>query len=189
MKTLTLKTPEEIEIYLNPFRMKIMRLMKSMDRPMTVTEIADEMGLAPAKVHYHVKKLVSIGVLALKYTKVINGIVAKYYDFATDSIALSVMDSEGSTDVLRSKVMTEYGGYFDEAKQKFFNLYNAGDSLDEGNIYITVKDSFPVDPGRIGEMNDELQAVLKKYRSKSEDAVRYGIFMFLIQNDKDDKKT
>lgn len=167
--------------------MKIMRLMKSKDRPMTVTEIADEMGLTPAKVHYHVKKLVSIGVLALKYTKVINGIVAKYYDFATDTIALSVSDNGDGNDIIRSRVMMEYGGYFDEAKQKFFNLYNSKLSIGEGSVYINVKDSFPVDPGRIGEMNEELQAVLKKYRSKSEDAVRYGIFMFLIQNDKDPK--
>lgn len=188
MKTLTLKTPEEIEIYLNPFRMKIIRLMKSMDRPMTVTEIADKMGLTPAKVYYHVKKLVSIGVLTLKYTKVINGIVAKYYDFTTDSIAFSVSDSEGGSDILRSKVMMEYGGYFDEAKQKFFDLYNAKDSDSAGNVCITVKDSFPIDPGRIAAMNDELKEVLNKYRSKSEDAVHYGVFMFLIQNDKDNGK-
>ena len=188
MKTLTLKTPEEIEIYLNPFRMKIIRLMKSMDRPMTVTEIADEMGLAPAKILYHVKKLVSIGVLFLKYTKVVNGIVAKYYDFTSDSIALSISDSEGGSDLIRSKVMMEYGGYFDEAKQKFFSLYNSKNTIGDGNVCITVKDSFPIDPGRVGAMNDELRAVLKKYRSKSKTAARYGVFMFLIQNTREDEK-
>ncbi len=37
------------------------------------------MGEVPAKVHYHVKKLESAGILKLQHTKEINGIVAKFY--------------------------------------------------------------------------------------------------------------
>lgn len=182
MNTLYLKKPEEIKIYLNPFHSKIMRIMKKEYRPMTVKEIADEMGLSPAKVYYHVKKLESIGVLSVRYTKVINGIVAKYYDFAADSIALSIPDGEEGSDILRSKVMAEYGGYFDEAKQQFFDLYNTDEPMDEKGVYITREDSFSVDPKRMGEMHDELKQVLKKYRSSKKEAVPYSLFLFMIQN-------
>ena len=57
----------------------------------------------------------------------INGIVAKYYDFTTDSIALSVSDKE-SADLAPLLVKT-YGGYYDEAKQRFFDLYNSKKDL------------------------------------------------------------
>ncbi len=187
MNTLYLKKPEEIRIYLNPFHSKIMRIMKSKYRPMTVKEIADEMGLSPAKVYYHVKKLESIGVLSVRYTKVINGIVAKYYDFAADSIALSIPDGEEGSDILRSKVMAEYGEYFDEAKQRFFDLYNTGEPMNEKGIYITREDSFSVDPDRMDEMYGELKQVLKKYRSSRKGAVSYSLFLFMIQN-KGEKK-
>lgn len=162
--------------------------MKSREQPMTVTEVADAMGLSPAKVLYHIKKLVSIGILYMKYTKVVNGIVAKYYDFTTDSIALSVTDEQYSNDILKSKLITEYGGYFDEAKQKFFNLYNVDKAVNDGNVYIIVKDSFPIDANRVSEMNEELKALLKKYRSDSDTAVPYSLFFFMIQNNKEQGK-
>lgn len=162
-----------------------MRIMKRKYCPMTVKEIADEMNLSPAKVYYHIKKLESIGVITLKYTKVINGIVAKYYDFATDYVALTIPDGDESTDILRSKTMAEYGGYFDEAKQKFYDLYNTDRKINEKDVYMTMKDSFPVDPEHISEMYDEFTKILKKYHSDKANAVQYSLFLFMIQNDKE----
>lgn len=166
-----------------------MRVMKNKYKPMTVKEIADEMKQSPAKVYYHIKKLESIGVLYIKYTKVINGIVAKYYDFATDSVSLSIQDDEEGMDIIRSKMMSEYGQYFDEAKQKFLNSYNNAETdkpMNDKDVFMSVKDSFPVDPERVGDMYDEIREIFTKYHSDKENAVRYSTFMFMIQNGRDE---
>jgi len=71
---------KEIKAFSDPYRMVIMKNYYTLARPATVKQIADEMHEVPAKVHYHVKKLESAGILKLKHTKEINGIVAKFYE-------------------------------------------------------------------------------------------------------------
>lgn len=161
-----------------------MRVMKDEDRPMTVKEIADTLGEVPAKVHYHVKKLESIGVLYIKQTRVINGIVAKYYDFTADTITLSVHSDAENAD-LSSLLVKTYGAYFDEAKQHFFDLYNIRQDspiLNDNNVFFYVKNTIPLDPDKFEELSDELRALMEKYRCNDEKrAADYSAFFSVIQ--------
>jgi predicted transcriptional regulator len=185
MSKLTLSKYKDIEVFLEPFHSKIMRLMKDLNEPMTVTEIADAMKLMPAKVYYHVKKLEAIGVLYVKYTKQINGIVAKYYDFTTDTVALEVPDDGEDNDSVKSLVMKEYGHYFDEAKQKFFDLYSDTDSngtKNDNNVYINVKDSFTIDPKKFDDFFNGFKELLEKYEYKGKEAVSYNLFLAIMKN-------
>jgi predicted transcriptional regulator len=75
-----LTTLNEIKSFTDPYRIIIMKHYFRLNKPSTVKQIADEMGDVPAKVHYHVKKLETAGILRLNHTKEINGIVAKYYE-------------------------------------------------------------------------------------------------------------
>lgn len=75
-----LTTMEEVRSFTDPYRIVIMKQYLKMNRPATVKQIADEMGDVPAKVHYHVKKMIAAGLLKLDHTKEINGILAKYYE-------------------------------------------------------------------------------------------------------------
>lgn len=184
MSKLELKKTEDIEVFLDPFRSKIMRVMRDRHEPMTVKQIADVIGEVPAKVHYHVKKLESIGVLAIKYTREINGIIAKYYDFTTDTVALCV-SSENNRSEIWSRVAVEYGRYYDEAKQNFLNLYNVkGSDLDDNDVYLCVKDDIPVDPAKIENLMDEIKALFEKYRYTEKDAVHYSAFLSFIKKQK-----
>lgn len=184
MSQLLLNKADDIEMFLDPFRMKIMRILKEKHEPMTVKEIGEKMGEVPAKVYYHVKKLEAIGVLYIKYTRQINGIVAKYYDFTTDHVALSVPEGEGNTDLLRSQIIREYGRSFDAAKQKFYDFFNHGDekSIEAGDVFIYEKNAFPIDPQKIAALNDELTALIEKYRYTGADAVNYSLFISGIHN-------
>lgn len=81
MKNITkvLETEEEVKILLDPYRIKIWMTYAMEKKSLTVKQVADMMGEVPSKVHYHVQKLIGIGILELDYTKNINGIIAKYY--------------------------------------------------------------------------------------------------------------
>jgi len=60
------------------------------EKPMTAKQLADQFGEEPAKTSYHVKQLLKVGLVELKFTRETqNGIVEKYYqaiakEFQTD---------------------------------------------------------------------------------------------------------
>lgn len=74
-----LRTQDEINLGFHPYRVRILMKYYDLDRPMTVKQVATELGESPAKVHYHVKKLVNGDLLELIKTELINGITAKFY--------------------------------------------------------------------------------------------------------------
>lgn len=82
----------EIKAFSDPYRMIIMKHYYNLGKPATVKQIADIMSEVPAKVHYHVKKLESTGILKLDHTKEINGIVAKFYEPTAKSF--KILNSE-----------------------------------------------------------------------------------------------
>lgn len=183
MSTLKLSKTEDIEVFIDPFRTKIMRIMKNADRPMTVKEIADSMDVSPAKVYYHVKKLESIGVLFIKYTKEINGIIAKYYDFTADTISLEVPQTEDAKTAVHSRMTKLYGSYFDEAKQKFYDSITPKpqDDKNEQNIFINVKNSLRIAPGKAKDFWRDVKTLTDRYRCSDADAEVYYLFSFMIQ--------
>jgi DNA-binding transcriptional ArsR family regulator len=48
-------------------------------RPMTVTQVGEALGIAPNKIHYHVRELERLGLVVLAETKEKGGILEKYY--------------------------------------------------------------------------------------------------------------
>lgn len=88
-----IESDEEIKIFSDPYRMRIINAYIKAGEPMTVKGVADMMGEVPAKVHYHVKKLISIDILRLDHTEVINGITAKYYRLTTDSFRVAYQNT------------------------------------------------------------------------------------------------
>lgn len=86
-KTLYLRSNKDIRMMTDPYRVSILQVFKKNgEQGFTVQEIADKLGDPHGKVYYHVKKLENYGALAVDRTKVINGIVAKYYKLTFDTI-------------------------------------------------------------------------------------------------------
>lgn len=98
--TLVLSTEEEIKIFADPYRNKIIKAFLESSVPLTVTQVATIMGEVPANVHYHLKKLIKINILELDHIEVVKGINAKFYRLAYENFRLSTSPEE--TDKLRS---------------------------------------------------------------------------------------
>ncbi|MEF2967107.1 helix-turn-helix domain-containing protein [Paenibacillus sp. M1] len=115
-----LKTLEEIRIYSDPYRIQIMSEFQKIGRPATVKEVADSMNEVPAKVHYHVKKLESIGLVSLVDTKLINGITAKYYEPFDGEISIRKSEfDEALHPVFQSETQKLLNNIFEEGKKRF----------------------------------------------------------------------
>jgi DNA-binding transcriptional ArsR family regulator len=61
----------------DPLRMRIYQILTL--RPMTATQVAEELSEAPPKIHYHVRELERVGLLRQVDTRERNGIVEKYF--------------------------------------------------------------------------------------------------------------
>jgi predicted Zn-ribbon and HTH transcriptional regulator len=85
-----IKTEEELKVFSDPYRLKIIHVFQSSSKPLTVKGCADVMGEVPAKVYYHVQKLIRIKILELDHIEVINGINAKYYKLVKERFSVKL---------------------------------------------------------------------------------------------------
>lgn len=68
---------EQLRAVADVLRLRILDILR--EQPMTVTQLGEKLGLAPAKVHYHVRELERVGLLKLVETREKGGILEKYY--------------------------------------------------------------------------------------------------------------
>ena len=72
-----LQNLEQLRAVADMLRMRIVDTLR--DHPMTVTQLGDALGIAPAKAYYHVRELEKVGLLHLVETREKGGILEKYY--------------------------------------------------------------------------------------------------------------
>jgi DNA-binding transcriptional ArsR family regulator len=84
----TISDIKQLKALSHASRVKILSSLA--DKPMTAKQLADQFGEEPAKTSYHVKQLLKVGLVELKFTRETqNGIIEKYYqaiarEFQTD---------------------------------------------------------------------------------------------------------
>src|SRR6516165_934722 len=78
---------EQLRAIADMLRLRIFEVLQQ--RPMTVTQLGEELGEAPAKVHYHVRELERVGLLRLVETREKGGILEKYYRAVAGSFLVS----------------------------------------------------------------------------------------------------
>ena len=91
MKTVYLDTREKQNIYMNPARQDLLRLLRLNGRAMTPKELADRMGISPSSATFHIKKLLSIGLVELEHTETIRGITARYYRHVEACVSVGML--------------------------------------------------------------------------------------------------
>lgn len=56
MEKITLSTKKELEIYMNPVRQKLLRLLGRSKIPMTPKQLSEKLEISPSSVQHHIKK-------------------------------------------------------------------------------------------------------------------------------------
>ncbi len=102
--------PEALKSLAIPERVKILELFEDLE-PRTAKQIATELGENAARLHYHVKELVRVGLLEQVDTRVKGSIVEKYYQPVAKliTVKLQVMIEENAhqlSDVMFSPIRT-----------------------------------------------------------------------------------
>ncbi|RNB92249.1 ArsR family transcriptional regulator [Brevibacillus fluminis] len=102
--------PEALKSLAIPERVKILELFEDLE-PRTAKQIATELGENAARLHYHVKELVRVGLLEQVDTRVKGSIVEKYYQPVAKliTVKLQVMIEENAhqlSDVMFTPIRT-----------------------------------------------------------------------------------
>lgn len=95
---------EQLRAVADLLRLRIIDVL--VKQPMTVTQLGEMLGEAPAKMHYHVRELEKVGLLKLVETREKGGILEKYYQPIARELsvnkALLSAPSDESTAMLRT---------------------------------------------------------------------------------------
>lgn len=180
-----LKTSEEIKIMSDPLRLTIYKTFHKFGRPATAKEVADELGLAPAKVHYHVQKMLSIAILELDHTQEINGIIAKFFKVTADSF---VIDYSNISDKVKNSVYSKsenlYLSIFNDFRDKFLSSLRSkvknNNTISTDRSGFVMNDKISIKKDEYEAFYGELVGLFEKYGSDVEDDKELVEYNFLI---------
>ncbi len=137
MDKITLSTKKELEIYMNPVRQKLLRLLERSRVPMTPKQLSEKLEISPSSVQHHIKKLSSLGLVELDHTKMINGITARFYKPTYVNVQLG-LDHPNENNLYKEVLVQEqiartYEGFLTQTK-KYQERYNSAEPESTENL-------------------------------------------------------
>lgn len=177
-----LTTIEEIRIFSDPYRMKIMNQFQKASRPVTIKEIADKLGEVPAKVYYHARKLESIGLLEIAETKIINGITAKYYTAYEGTIEINHAQVDDSfKDIYISEAQKLIARTFDDSKER----YLTNKTSNPAGVALLMNSDLYLTPEEASRLKADLEKLTRQYSKKTKPEQASYHFFTSMSNDPD----
>jgi DNA-binding transcriptional ArsR family regulator len=141
LESYEIETNEQLRAIADMRRARILELLR--DQPMTVTQLGELMGEAPAKIHYHVRELEKVGLLRLVETREKGGILEKYYQPIARSISVEKQLFAGPPD----EAVAAIGTLINQVKEGFQRAFRTAlEQKDEhpklmiGTIYMYITD-------------------------------------------------
>lgn len=178
-KSKRLTTADEIRIFSNHFRMKILSLFDCNYTSMTIKQMADKLGEVPSKVHYHVKALEKINVMEIVETKEKSGIIEKYYlptaeNFYIDNVVKTPGSKiyEDNQEDIFSNVMKEVYESIDSCRKNADPNEDSGRLFSQFNVYLT--------PAETRELHDICINYIKS-KEKKEDSMPFNFTLLTIK--------
>lgn len=87
-RTLEITTREQLDIYMNPQRQRLLHEMQVLARPATCKQLADAMGISASSVTHHMRKLETLGLVEVDHTELVRGITARFWRAVPTEVAL-----------------------------------------------------------------------------------------------------
>lgn len=171
-----ISTEEELKIFNDPYRMKIIRTFQKSKLPLTVKGVADLMEEVPAKVHYHVKKLLKIDILKLDHTEVINGITAKYYVMPFKSFTISVKSSDDQKYQSLAQAHSILTRVIDDFKEEFMKSSSVAvekNVTDDSEVGLLASNELYLSKEEFHEISTFFTELSHKYQENSPEKNKY----------------
>jgi DNA-binding transcriptional ArsR family regulator len=155
---------EQMRALADELRMRIVEALAQ--QAMTVTQLGEVLGVAPAKVHYHVRELERVGLLRLSFTREKSGILEKYYVAVAKSLVVppSLMQNVAPDELIAATneyAQTAIAGFLRASRALTQNL---PEGPGEKQLVLSLGgSSLWVTPDEFREFGKALQALLDRH--------------------------
>lgn len=179
-----LKTDEDVKMVLDPYRKTIIKTYLKNKEPMTVKQVADALDEVPAKVHYHVKKMIDYGLLELAKTETVNGIVAKYYQPLYDQFRMEASELSNEVYLAQRPVIEEIfnkiSKHIREDLDRHMELVSHSKGKVQRHIVANMHELY-LTPDEQTEISNYLEELDEKYSEPREGTEQYSMHVTMVR--------
>jgi len=133
-----IETVEQMRAMADVLRLRIINIL--VEEPMTATQLGERLGLAPAKVHYHVKELEKVGLLEMVEERPKGVIMEKYYQTIARNIEMNnalISSPSDEVEAAFRKLLDQLGqGFLRSVRQRKEQKENSM-TISLSNLYMT----------------------------------------------------
>lgn len=185
---LVLRDLEQIKALAHPYRLEIIERFE--DEPCTAKQIADKLNEPHAKVNYHIKTLVKVGILELHKENIKLGIVEKYYvptakNYIIDRNILNLCDNSILETLSQASL-----SLFESISKDFYSSIGDLNEADYPRKFLCCYDYYLTDE-ELKELHRKIKDTLGDYLQDKKDRTRdeskrysiYNVMLPRIQQD------
>jgi DNA-binding transcriptional ArsR family regulator len=159
-----LETIEQVKALADELRQRV--LEELVTRAMTVTQLGEVLGIAPGKVHYHVRELERVRLLKLVETREKGGILEKYYRTVAERLSIppdllqrtNPEDHIGAVQAMLSSINDAFTSALTRALQRGTDVELPHTALLREHVYLTDE--------QFANVMSAMQEALEQYGSK-----------------------
>ncbi len=176
--TVNLDTKDKLNIYINPVRQQLLHELAVAESPLSPKALSLKLNISASSVQHHIKKLLTLGVIAADHTESINGITATFYKPLPVRVQIGIAQSFTNEKLallmqLVSNVMAGFTRVLERHQNKKLpgDLSNYGDVL-TGIAYIAEQEREEL----FGIVNDYIQK--HEIPKENADAWEYAVVLY-----------
>lgn len=149
---------EQLRSIADELRMRIGSLLLS--GPMTATQVAKTLGMAPSKIHYHLTELERVGLVKVAYTRQRGNLVERYYM----PVARSIRVSQSLVSSALDEVISASEEMVRQGAEDFIQAGRRAMSLPEGSTVTDISNTILwITPEEYSEVYKAIDAILRPY--------------------------
>ncbi|EYE87886.1 hypothetical protein Q428_10925 [Fervidicella metallireducens AeB] len=177
---------EQMKIISDQNKINILNCFE-LDKPLSINEVAEKLGISYSKVNYQIKTLEKVGLLEVVDTKIKSGIIEKYYlptaeEFRIDK-SISIIDGADGGEY-KKRIKKFYDSIFKGVTEDYKSLLEniTSDTFDNiaminSTIFLTEEEARELK----NEIQENFKVILDKYGDKRENTQAYNIASFLLK--------
>ena len=155
---------DALKMIADPLRLQIMR---NLDKPRTVKDLAERLDIPATKLYYHVNQLEKHNIIRVVDTRIVSGIIEKHYQVAAKTYHVSRTLLKGTKDS-QEQMEVVLSAIFDTAKAEMRQSIQAGlltvdETVEAKRDGLIWHGSLSLSPEKFAELNGRLQSVLEEF--------------------------
>jgi DNA-binding transcriptional ArsR family regulator len=173
---LVLRELEQIKAISHPYRVEIFECFDG-EQPQSAKQIADKLGEPHAKVNYHIKSLLKVGILELIEEKVKSGIIEKYYLPAAKNLVIDKSFMQNVDDDMLQSLNQVSISIFEKISEDF---YRAAEKPIEHSKFINHFNDYYLTKEEVKEFMEKLKTLSNDYLKDKKDKSRSEVIPYNI---------